>query len=98
MTEDLIRAIKIGNKLSMVIVFEGGLLIRIHVEEHLIPFFKLAFGMMPIIFLLHPILGHYQINLESVENVGSRCEGFSTSCTLDTLGNCIVLREYFGHR
>jgi hypothetical protein len=61
----------------VVIVFERGLLIRVQIKEHLIPFFKMAFRVVLINMLIHPILSHDQIIFESVEiNVSSISDGF----------------------
>jgi hypothetical protein len=43
MFEDLIGVIKLGSKFLVVVVFEGGILIRLQMKEHIIPLFKLVF-------------------------------------------------------
>jgi hypothetical protein len=76
MFEELIGAIILGSKILVVIFFEGGFLIRMQTQEHLIPFFKMVLWMMLIGILFHLVLIHYHIILESVENGNPSYEGF----------------------
>jgi hypothetical protein len=76
MFEDLLGTIKIWSKILVAIVFEGGMIVRMKMEEYLIPFFKIELGVMMIILLLHHILIHDHIIFESVENVSLNCEFF----------------------
>jgi hypothetical protein len=76
MFEDLIGDIKLERNILVVVVFEGGMLIRLQTKEHLIHFFNMAFRTMLLILLLHLVLIHYQIILKSVENVSPSYEEF----------------------
>jgi hypothetical protein len=82
--EDLIRGIKIWINILVVVVFEGGMLIRMWMKEYIIYFFKMVFGVMLINLLLHPILSDDNIIFESMEHVGMRYKG---------IFNLIYLRE-----
>ena len=48
---------------------EGSLLIRLQLQKHLIPFYKLTFGATLICLLLHSILGHDQVLFKVMKNI-----------------------------
>jgi hypothetical protein len=65
--DNLIKAIKFGFQLVVALVFEGGFLVRLESKKHLITFFKKPLGTLLVSLLLHMILGHVEVILQSHE-------------------------------
>jgi hypothetical protein len=56
--------VKIQHQLVVAMGFEGGLLVRLEAEKHMIIFLEDPFGMLLVTLLLHMVLGHVEVILQ----------------------------------
>jgi hypothetical protein len=80
--DDMIGAIKFGCQLVVAMGFEGGLLVRLELEKHMITFLENLFRMLLVSLLLHTILGHVEVILQSREGSFSTLQQLVNSLDL----------------
>jgi hypothetical protein len=60
----------------VVAVFKGGFHVQLQIDKHLTPLFKMVFRVMFISLLLHLIMSHENIIIESTKNITQNCKSF----------------------